>query len=239
MSILLEGECCVCEVAKVLSISQTRASRNLNILYNAGFLKYQRDGLWAYYSIDQASLTDYISTFINAIKLGFSDSETAANDRARLKDVREFRAHCCNPPCDSPDPTETSTKKKTVLFICVHNAGRSQMAEAFFNKITRGKSLAISAGPRPAEQVNPMVVAAMKEVGMDLSRIKPRLLTIEMVNSADMAITLGCENDCLQASPDAENWALDDPSGKSLHQIREIRDEIKERAARLIQQMRL
>lgn len=85
---------------------------------------------------------------------------------------------------------------KTVLFICVHNSGRSQMAEGYFNKMAEGKAKAISAGSQPADKVNPVAVAVMREVGIDISRNKPKLLTLEMMEGIDKAITMGCENSC-------------------------------------------
>ena len=82
---------------------------------------------------------------------------------------------------------------RTVLFICVHNSGRSQMAEAFFNQIAKGKARAISAGSQPANDVNPSVVDAMREVGIDISKNKPKLLTFEMIEETEKAIIMGCE----------------------------------------------
>ena len=126
---------------------------------------------------------------------------------------------------------------KTVLFICVHNAGRSQMAEAFFNKMAKGKARAISAGSQPADKVNPTVVAAMKEEGIDISQNKPKLLTLEMMEGIDKAFTMGCENTCPLTTVETEDWALEDPSGKPIDQVRKIRDEIKARVAKLVKQM--
>lgn len=123
---------------------------------------------------------------------------------------------------------------KRVLFICVHNSGRSQMAEAFFNQIAKGKAHAISAGSDPAESVNPVVVEAMREAGIDISQNKPKLLTLEMMENIDRAITMGCETTCPITTVETEDWELEDPKGKSLEQVRKIRDEIKERVARLV-----
>ena len=127
---------------------------------------------------------------------------------------------------------------KTVLFVCVHNSGRSQMAESFFNKLASGKAQAISAGTQPADSVNPVVVEAMKEVGMDISGNKPRALTMDMVEKANRMITMGCGADAGAVCPasfiETEDWALDDPYNKSIEQVREIRDEIKKRVIVLI-----
>ena len=126
---------------------------------------------------------------------------------------------------------------KTVLFICVHNSGRSQMAEAFFNQMAQGKARAISAGSQPADKANPVVVEATREAGIDISQNKPKLLTFEMMEGIDKAVTMGCENTCPVTTVETEDWALEDPKGKSLEQVRKIRDEIKDRVKRLIEQI--
>ena len=127
---------------------------------------------------------------------------------------------------------------KTILFVCVHNAGRSMMAEAFFNQMAKGKAQAYSAGTQPADKVNPVVAEAMKEIGIDISGNKPKALTLEMVEQADRMITMGCGDDAAGLCPakiiETEDWALDDPKGKSLEQVREIRDEIKARVTKLL-----
>jgi ArsR family transcriptional regulator, arsenate/arsenite/antimonite-responsive transcriptional repressor len=97
LNLLLERECCVCEVMQVLNISQTRASRNLSLLYDAGFLRVRREGLWAYYSIDRAYLEKYLSAFLHAIELGLSDNKIASLDRDHLKIAQRLGPQCCNP----------------------------------------------------------------------------------------------------------------------------------------------
>ncbi|MDP2730670.1 MAG: arsenate reductase ArsC [Dehalococcoidales bacterium] len=123
-----------------------------------------------------------------------------------------------------------------VLFVCVHNSGRSQMAEAFLNKLAGGRFKALSAGTEPAEAINPTVVEAMREVGIDISHQRPKRLTLEMIEQSDRVITMGCgvEGVCPAALIETEDWALEDPKGKNLEQVRKIRDEIKERVVRLI-----
>lgn len=125
-----------------------------------------------------------------------------------------------------------------VLFVCVHNAGRSQMAKAFFNAMAGGRGVAESAGTIPAEQVNPVVVDAMKEVGLDVSDSKPRLLTQEMLEGVDRVITMGCsvEEACPLVFVPAEDWGLEDPAGKPIEVVRRIRDEIRERVAKLLEE---
>jgi arsenate reductase (thioredoxin) len=126
---------------------------------------------------------------------------------------------------------------KKVLFICLHNSGRSQMAEAFFNQMAKGKAKAISAGSQPADKVNPVVVKAMLEIGIDISRNKPKLLTLEMMDGMDKAITMGCENTCPITTVETVEWSLQDPEGKSIEDVRKIRDEIKGRISRLVKEM--
>jgi len=130
---------------------------------------------------------------------------------------------------------------KTILFVCVHNSGRSQMAEAFFNKLAEGKAQALSAGTQPADEVNPVVVEAMREAGINISGNKPKMLTFDMVKKADKMITMGCgaeaEAVCPASFIETEDWALEDPKGKSLEQVRKIRDEIKERVSKLVKEI--
>ena len=130
---------------------------------------------------------------------------------------------------------------KTVIFVCIHNSGRSQMAEAFFNQMARGKAFAISAGTQPADKVNPVVVAVMREVGIDISDNRPKMLTLDMVEKADRMITMGCGADagglCPAGFMETEDWALEDPKGKSVAEVRIIRDEIKKRVATLVEEI--
>lgn len=127
---------------------------------------------------------------------------------------------------------------KTVVFVCVHNSGRSQMAEAFFNQIAEGKAIALSAGTQPGDKVHPVVVEAMKEVGIDISGNKPKMLTLEMIEKADKMITMGCGADagglCPAGFIETEDWALEDPKGKPISAVRIIRDEIKQRVSDLL-----
>jgi arsenate reductase (thioredoxin) len=126
---------------------------------------------------------------------------------------------------------------KTILLICVHNSGRSQMAEAFFNQMAQGKAKAISAGSQPADKVNPTVVKVMQEVGIDISHNKPKLLTLEMMEGITLAITMGCENACPYTTAETRDWALEDPKDKPIEEVRKIRDEIKDRVKSLIQEI--
>jgi arsenate reductase len=132
---------------------------------------------------------------------------------------------------------------RTVLFVCVHNAGRSQMAAAFFNQLAQGKARALSAGTRPADTVNPVVVEAMKEVGLDISAATPQMLTLEMARDAEKMITMGCGADAGAVCPasfiETEDWQLDDPAGQPIEVVRRIRDEVKKRVALLFEEMGL
>ena len=125
---------------------------------------------------------------------------------------------------------------KTVLFACVHNAGRSQMAAAVFNELADpAKARAISAGTEPASRVHPEVVAAMREVGVDLADVRPRRLTGELAAEAGVLVTMGCGEACPVVPGAARiEWALEDPKGQSVEKVREIRDDIRARVAALV-----
>lgn len=128
---------------------------------------------------------------------------------------------------------------KKVLFVCVRNAGRSQMAEAFFNQMAEERAKVFSAGTQPADKVNPVVVEVMREVGIDISRQKPKPLTMEMLENVDRVITMGCgaEKLCPASFVPTEDWQLEDPEGKPIEQVRQIRDEVKARVGRLIKEL--
>ncbi|HET9213835.1 MAG TPA: arsenate reductase ArsC [Gaiellaceae bacterium] len=123
----------------------------------------------------------------------------------------------------------------TVLFVCVHNAGRSQMAAALLERHAAGRVRVRSAGSEPAEAVNPAVVAAMAELGIDLKAAVPRRLEDEAVREADVVVTMGCGDACpVYPGKRYEDWALPDPSGLGLDEVRPIRDEIERRVRALL-----
>ncbi len=123
---------------------------------------------------------------------------------------------------------------KKVIFACVHNAGRSQMAAAFYNAITKSAA-GISAGTKPGSNVHPEVITVMKEIDIDLTDAKPQLLTKELASNADLLITMGCGEACpFIPGLERQDWPLEDPKGKPLDQVRLIRDEIKSRVEKLI-----
>ena len=128
---------------------------------------------------------------------------------------------------------------KNILFVCIHNAGRSQMAEAFFNRMVDGKAVGFSAGIQITKTINPLVVEAMQEVGIDISREKPKMLTLDMMDRADKVITMGCgvEGVCPASFIPTEDWKLEDPAGKPVEIVRRIRDEVKLRVEKLIVEM--
>jgi protein-tyrosine-phosphatase len=126
---------------------------------------------------------------------------------------------------------------KKVLFVCVENAGRSQMAEAFTNTYDKDKIIASSAGNKPADYVNPVVVEAMKEKGIDISANRPKLLTFEMAQDADLIVTMGCDDKGICPGPFFKptiGWELEDPKGKPLEVVRVIRDEIERKVQNLV-----
>jgi len=125
---------------------------------------------------------------------------------------------------------------KKVLFVCVENAGRSQMAEAFANKYAKDKFIASSAGNKPAERVNPVVVEVMKEKDIDISMNRPKLLTYQMTQEADLIVTMGCNDQGICPGPFFKptiDWSLEDPKGKPIEKVREIRDDIERRVQKL------
>ncbi|GGR14435.1 arsenate reductase ArsC [Streptomyces netropsis] len=131
-----------------------------------------------------------------------------------------------------------SETKPSVLFVCVHNAGRSQMAAAFLSHLGGRRVEVRSAGSAPADTVNPAVVQAMDEVGIDLSARTPKLLTTEAVQASDVVITMGCGDAC-PVFPGKRylDWKLDDPAGQGVEAVRPIRDEIEGRVRRLIAEL--
>ena len=125
--------------------------------------------------------------------------------------------------------------KPSVLFVCVHNAGRSQMAAAYLTALSGGQVEVRSAGSAPADQVNPSAVAAMAEEGIDMSAQSPKILTTEAVKESDVVITMGCGDTCpIYPGKRYEDWELADPAGKGVESVRPIRDEIKRRILELM-----
>lgn len=125
---------------------------------------------------------------------------------------------------------------KTVIFACIHNAGRSQMAAAWFDALVdSSKARAISAGTNPGPRVHAEVLAAMREVGIDLGGRQPQKLTLELARGAAMLVTMGCGEECpVIPGVVRDDWPLEDPKGKPIERVREIRDEVKRRVEELL-----
>ena len=128
--------------------------------------------------------------------------------------------------------------KPTVLFVCVHNAGRSQMAAGYLRHLANGRIDVLSAGSQPTDQINPVAVAAMKEDGIDITAEQPKLLTTDAVKESDVVITMGCGDACpIFPGKRYEDWALDDPAGQGIDAVRPIRDDIRRRITELIDEL--
>ena len=123
----------------------------------------------------------------------------------------------------------------TVLFVCVHNAGRSQMAAGYMQHLSGGKVRVLSAGSAPKESINPIAVEAMAEEGIDIANNQPKVLTNEAVAESDVVITMGCGDTCpFYPGKRYEDWVLDDPAGQGIETVRVIRDQIKARVEQLL-----
>jgi arsenate reductase (thioredoxin) len=125
--------------------------------------------------------------------------------------------------------------KPSVLFVCVHNAGRSQMAAGYLNRLSGGQIEVRSAGSEPADKINPVAVQAMAEEGIEIAAERPKILTTEAVKASDVVVTMGCGDACpYYLGKRYEDWVLDDPAGQDLNQVRPIRDQIRRRVENLI-----
>ncbi|MHA6968663.1 arsenate reductase ArsC [Glutamicibacter bergerei] len=132
----------------------------------------------------------------------------------------------------------SSVEKPSVLFVCVHNAGRSQVAAAFLSHLSEGRIEVRSAGSQPANTVNPAAVEAMNELGIDMSAETPKILTTEVVKDSDVVITMGCGDTCpIFPGKRYEDWKLDDPAGQGVDAVRPIRDDIRARIETLIAEL--
>ena len=128
--------------------------------------------------------------------------------------------------------------KPSVLFVCVHNAGRSQMAAGFMTHLGQGRVEVLSAGSAPKDSINPVAVEAMAEIGIDISNNSPKILTPEAVQQSDAVITMGCGDACpFYPGKRYEDWVLEDPAGQGIESVRIIRDEIKVRVENLLAEL--
>jgi len=131
-----------------------------------------------------------------------------------------------------------SQDKPSVLFVCVHNAGRSQMAAGFMTHLSQGRVEVLSAGSAPKDSINPVAVEAMAEIGIDISNNTPKVLTNEAVQQSDAVITMGCGDACpFYPGKRYEDWVLEDPAGQGIESVRVIRDEIKVRVENLLSEL--
>ena len=125
--------------------------------------------------------------------------------------------------------------RPTVLFVCVHNAGRSQMAAGLLQELSGGRVEVLSAGSEPKDQINPMAIAVMAELGIDIANNVPKILTVEAVRESDVVITMGCGDACpIFPGKRYEDWELTDPAGKDIDTVRTVRDDIKARIELLL-----
>jgi len=130
------------------------------------------------------------------------------------------------------------SKKPTVLFVCVHNAGRSQMAAGFMRAFGGDRVEVLSAGSAPKNEINPVAVAAMAEVGIDIANQQPKILTTEAVIESDAVITMGCGDACpLYPGKRYEDWVLEDPAGQDINFVRKVRDEIRVKVESLLSEL--
>lgn len=131
-------------------------------------------------------------------------------------------------------------RKPTILFVCVHNAGRSQMAAGLLRALAGDTVQVLSAGSEPAEQLNPVAVEAMTELGIDIATQQPKILTTDSVRESDVVITMGCGDSCpIFPGKRYEDWELDDPAGQSIDAVRIIRDDIRMRVEALMSELEL
>ncbi|GAB3584589.1 arsenate reductase ArsC [Leifsonia lichenia] len=130
------------------------------------------------------------------------------------------------------------SEKPTVLFVCIHNAGRSQMAAGFMRELSEGRVDVLSAGSEPKDQINPIAVQVMAEQGIDIANEQPKILTTEAVKESDVVITMGCGDTCpIFPGKRYEDWELTDPAGRPVDEVRPIRDDIKQRVENLLSEL--
>jgi protein-tyrosine-phosphatase len=130
------------------------------------------------------------------------------------------------------------SEKPTVLFVCIHNAGRSQMAAGYMEALSAGRVQVLSAGSEPKDQINPVAIQAMAEEGIDIANNVPKILTTEAVKDSDVVITMGCGDTCpIFPGKRYEDWELEDPAGKDITVVRRVRDDIKGRIQTLLSEI--
>jgi arsenate reductase len=156
-----------------------------------------------------------------------------------------LRTHAVVEPTGTAFPTTQLTEKATnvadkptVLFVCVHNAGRSQMAAGYLTHLARDRVNVLSAGSEPADTINPIAVEAMAEQGIDITTAHPKILTTDAVQESDVVVTMGCGDTCpIYPGKRYEDWDLDDPAGQGIDAVRRIREDIKKRVQALLTEL--
>jgi arsenate reductase (thioredoxin) len=232
---LLAGEqLCVAHLTDELGVGQPPVSHHLKPLRTAGLVSTDRYRYWTYYRLHPDALrllADHLDGLARAASNG------TACRRAVDAQAPPTAAVPTHPEEAGPCPSAIKEVPE-VLFVCVHNAGRSQMAAALLDHHARGKVHVRSAGSDPGDQINPAVVAAMDEWGIDLSQEFPKPLTDEFVTAADAVITMGCGDACpIYPGKRYEDWTLDDPAGQPVEVVRRIRDDLDLRVQQLLAEL--
>ncbi len=200
-----------------LTIQQQRSLRSAAVNLQRDF-----DGVFSIETIEQFLATSYEQFATNATIVTFLPLMAERFARQRLEALAKIEGL-------------TRDGLPTVLFLCVHNAGRSQMALGWFNHLAGGRAVAWSGGSEPGKEVNPSAVMAMAEVSIDIAQEFPKPWTDEIVRAADVVITMGCGDACpLFPGKRYEDWDLDDPAGQDIDTVRPIRDEIEQRVRALL-----
>jgi len=208
LALLARGDCPVGVLAAAVGVGQSLVSFHLAALRDAGLITTERVGRFTYVRLQLPAVAGLFGEVTDLITL------------------------------DQPHrPGRGGGPMGTVVFACVHNAGRSQMAAAWFNQLAPPGLRAVSAGTRPADQVHPEVVQAMAEAGIDLARVRPKSLTDELAAEAALLVTMGCGEDCPTVAVPRQEWPVADPAGRPLDQVRAIRDELRERVVALLAEL--
>ena len=203
-----------------LTIDQQRALRSAAVNLHREF-----DGVFGTETIEQFLVTSYDQFAANARIHTFLPLMAERFARQRLKALAKVEG-------------KASDGLPVVLFLCVHNAGRSQMALGWFNHLAGGRAIAWSGGSEPGKEVNPSAVLAMAEVGINIEQEFPKPWTDEIVRAADVVVTMGCGDACpLFPGKRYEDWELDDPAGQDVEAVRPIRDEIEQRVRALLESL--
>ncbi|MGH2722143.1 MAG: arsenate reductase ArsC [Actinomycetota bacterium] len=205
-----------------MDLNELRLDQQLALRTSAGNLRHEFEGVFNEETIERFLSSSYEQFASRATAVNFLSLLAERFARQRLKALAKVEGM-------SRDRTPV------VLFLCVHNAGQSQMALGWFTKLAGGRAVAWSGGTEPGSEVNPLAVEAMAEIGVDISEEFPKPWTDEIVRAADVVVSMGCGDACpIFPGKRYEDWPLDDPSGQSLHAVRVIRDQIGERVKDLL-----